>query len=135
MRSRPLKNSREKGPTALTAGRGVLLTAAWLLSVLAVVWGSLTPLAAPVLDAPQADKVLHFFAYGWLALLSILAQGVGHRGIAAAASMFLLGVALEVAQQFAPYRSCSLGDVAADGLGVLAGTAIGYIFPWSETRK
>ena len=53
------------------------LRAVWLVSILLVVAGSLLPASSPVIRAverlPVSQKVLHFCAYTWLALLALLA--------------------------------------------------------------
>jgi VanZ family protein len=40
-------------------------------------------------------------------------------------SMFLLGIFMEAGQHFSPGRAVELGDVAANGVGVACGVALG----------
>ena len=40
-------------------------------------------------------------------------------------SMFLLGILLEAGQHFSPGRTVELGDVIANGVGVICGALLG----------
>ncbi len=100
----------------------------WALAVIAVVWGSLLP--AQTLHrlhydafAPH-DKLVHFAGYTVLALLPVAFLELLGMGIALAASMIPLGIGLEFAQRLVPGRSFEIGDMVADGLGVLAGVMV-----------
>jgi len=87
-----------------------LLYLLWLLSFLLVVIRSLLPPSSPVMRAvgrlPVSQKVLHFCAYTWLALL---------------------GVALELGQKLVPGRAFEIRDMFINGVGVLTGIAIGIL--------
>jgi VanZ family protein len=103
----------------------------WLLSILLVMIGSLLPASSPVMRAvgrlPVSQKVLHFCAYSWLALLALLA--IKRRSVAALAAltMILLGVALEFGQKLIPGREFEIRDMFINGFGVLTGVAIGIL--------
>jgi VanZ family protein len=105
-----------------------LLYVLWLVSLLAVVMGSLLPASSPVLRTvgrlPVSSKVLHFCAYTWLALLAIKRRSLG---VLAALAMILLGVALEFGQKLAPGRAFEVRDTFINGGGVLTGIAIGIL--------
>lgn len=108
-----------------------LLYPLWILSVLLVVTGSLLPANSPVMRAvgllPVGTKVLHFFAYTWLALLALLA--IKQRPVAIMAALFtiLLGVALEFGQKLVPGRGFEIRDMFINGAGVLTGFVIGIL--------
>jgi len=103
----------------------------WLASLLLVVVGSLLPASSPVIRAigrlPVSQKVLHFCAYTWLALLALLAIRRRPRAVCAALSMILLGVALEFGQKLVPGRGFEIRDMFINGFGVLSGMAIGIV--------
>jgi VanZ family protein len=108
-----------------------LLYVIWLLSILLVVMGSLLPASSPPMRAvgmlPVSAKVLHFCAYTWLALLTLLVIKRQSSAVAAALAMILLGVALEFAQQLVPGREFEIRDMFINGFGVLTGMAIGIL--------
>jgi len=88
-------------PLILMSSR--LLYVLWLVSILLVVIGSLLPASSPVIRAvgrlPVSQKVLHFCAYTWMALLALLTIKRRPLAVMAALSMILLGVALEFGQK------------------------------------
>lgn len=102
-----------------------MLLICWLISLVAVIVGSLVPNAVlDKLDPAQPflnDKQQHFLAYLGLALLPPLAALGKRSGWLIAASMLPLGIALEFAQRLTPDRQFDLADMLADGLGVAAG--------------
>ena len=108
-----------------------LLYVLWLLSILLVLIGSLLPAGSPVMRAvgrlPVSDKVLHFCAYTWLALLALLAIKRRFLAVPAALAMILLGVALEFGQKLVPGRAFEIRDMFINGFGVLTGIAIGIL--------
>ena len=75
----------------------------------------------------QAQKVLHFCAYTWLALLALLAIRRRSLAVLAALSIILLGVALEFGQKWVPGRDFEVRDMFINGFGVLTGIAIGIL--------
>jgi len=64
------------------------------------------------------DKVLHFFAFYVLALL--VDFSVPEKPFSAVKILVVIGygVAIEIAQSFLPYRSCSFADLFADAAGI-----------------
>jgi len=103
----------------------------WLLNILMVVTGSLTPASSPLIRAvgklPVSSKVLHFCAYTWLALLALLAIKRLSTAVPAALAMILLGVALEFGQRLVPGRGFEIRDMFINAAGVLAGMALGIL--------
>jgi VanZ family protein len=112
---------------AATARRAWLL-AGWL-QVLAVVVLCLLPLQRlPGPDLPWTDKVYHAAAFALLMWWFAVAQpAAARRGTAL--WLVLLGVGIEFAQGFVPFRAPSLGDVVADALGVLPGWLAAHATP------
>jgi VanZ family protein len=108
-----------------------LLYVLWLVSILLVVIGSLLPASSPVIRAvgrlPVSQKVLHFCAYTWMALLALLTIKRRPLAVMAALSMILLGVALEFGQKLVPGRAFEIRDMFINGFGVLTGIAIGIL--------
>lgn len=106
------------------------LVLAWLALGLAVLAGSLLPNLGPSsfnIPLPHADKVVHFGAWALLACVVPFLVLDQRRRVAAAVGLFLLSGAVEIAQSIIPARSGSLADLAANGLGVLAGLAAGML--------
>ena len=87
--------------------------------------GWLTRLSDVVQEWPHLDKVLHFTLYGVLALLANLAVlGTGRwsplRSIVTGSVLVLIvATAEEYSNQFIDVRDYSLGDLAANYLGIL----------------
>jgi VanZ family protein len=95
----------------------------WLL-VIGVVVGSLMP-GSSVPDLRLSDKVLHAGAYF---LLMIWFAGLYRRKVhpVIAVVLVLLGVALDLLQATTRTRSLEIGDIAADGAGILVGLALSF---------
>jgi VanZ family protein len=74
-----------------------------------------------------SSKVLHFCAYTWLAVMTLLAFRRRALAVPAALAMILLGVALEFGQQLVPGREFEIRDMFINGAGVLAGIVIGVL--------
>lgn len=102
-----------------------LIKIGWAVSLTVVTLTSLSPGVELPARFWNADKVFHFLGYGWLAFLPQLAFAGRRAGSRASLSMIVLGCALELAQGFIPGRFCSLGDLAANSLGVVTGLWIG----------
>jgi len=113
----------------MTSGTAVrrCLVGVWLASMAVDVVCSLLPR----LELPgamwNADKLYHGAAYAWLGGLAVLAVPGRTAGRLAALSMIVLGALLEWGQSFVPGRTASLGDAAANAVGVLLGL-------WLATR-
>jgi VanZ family protein len=109
------------------------LRSAWLglgwLGVAGVVVLSLIP--APPTGPEHGDKLGHAGSYALL--MWWFAQAWLQRDARAltAAGLLALGVALEFAQGWTGYRSFSIADIAADGLGV----ALGWLLAPPRTRN
>jgi VanZ family protein len=103
----------------------VLLKAGWGASLVFVTMTSLSPGAELPARFWNADKFFHFLGYSWLAFLPLLAFARSQTATRAALSMIALGCALELCQAFIPGRSFSIGDLAANTAGVLAGLWLG----------
>ncbi len=102
-----------------------LLKAGWAASLTFVVLTSLSPGAELPARFWNADKVFHFLGYSWLAFLPLLALARKQAGLRLALSMIGVGFGLELCQAFIPGRFLSMGDIAANTLGVLAGLWLG----------
>ena len=73
------------------------------------------------IEAPpveNGDKILHFLAFGTLALLVDYAFPRNRFGAAKIISLILYGLAIEVVQSYLPYRSASAADLLADLFGI-----------------
>ncbi|MBU1003768.1 MAG: VanZ family protein [Proteobacteria bacterium] len=102
-----------------------LVLALWAASLVAVAWLSLTPGAETPPLFPHQDKLLHFLAYAWLALLPLRGFATRNAAFTGAGAMIFFGAALEVAQAFVPLRQPSLADLLANSAGVGFGMWLG----------
>lgn len=122
-----------------------VLAALWMVSLLTVVALSL----APGLGPPSRfgfDKVVHFAAYGWLALLGGLAVAAPRQWRLSwplfswplwpllVAGLLGMAVLSEAAQGLIDSRQARLGDAAANLLGVLSGLWLARRVPRIENR-
>ncbi len=102
----------------------------WLLAMAVVITGELLPGDSPALAwigaSHISDKLLHFVAYTGLAVIPVFGFSLP-AGLASAASMILLGIALEFVQRLVPGRSFEVADMVANALGVLTGVALGLL--------
>lgn len=103
----------KKTPTLLTIEARILL----ILVIMFISWQSTIP-AGSEFPFTLQDKVLHFLVFYLLALL--VDFSVPQKPFRAAKIVVLLGygVAIEIAQSFLPYRSCSGADLIADAAGI-----------------
>lgn len=91
----------------------------WLL--LSLITGlSLTPLPA-VTELGVSDKVLHLTAYLVLFVSLDLAHWPRQKLPGKLGGLLFYSALIEVAQSYVPNRFCSLGDLAANLLGLLLG--------------
>lgn len=102
------------------------LSARLLLGIycLLIILLSSRPSLLPPSDGFPLDKLVHFGAYGLMGALAWqarLSNAPTARWLAAALFASLFGVSDELHQAFVPGREASLGDLLADGLGVLCG--------------
>jgi len=116
--------------TIVTEPRLLLGRIARILFLLAtlVVW-VLSLLPAP--DLPNAgisDKLEHVIAYFVLATLGSLAFRGRRNAFLLFVLLCVMGVAIELLQNFSPGRSPELADAVADGIGAAAGVVTGAAF-------
>ena len=81
------------------------------------------------------DKLAHFAAFGvlaWLVARALSRSGVGRTKAALLAALIstLYGGSDELHQRHTPGRSSDWADLAADGLGASAASAL-----WAQTRR
>ena len=85
----------------------------------------LLPAASPVMIAVDGlhiwDKLPHFCVYLALSCLSVIGFRDWRRETIEGRSMFVLVLLLESGQHLSPGRSVDLGDVIANGAGVVSG--------------
>ncbi len=105
----------------------VAALALWAASMAAVAYLSLLPDVDMPGDYPDIDKLYHMAGYAWLAFLPCFGFARKRVGLAASLSMIVLGCALEYAQGYVPGRMASLGDMAANTVGVALGVAAGRL--------
>lgn len=97
----------------------LLLTAVFLADL-----GLLPPFVQGIHDLPHADKVIHFLAYGTLALLANATLGIHRhwplsRAIVIGSTLVAILATLdEGSNMLVAHRSWSLGDLAANYLGI-----------------
>ena len=89
-----------------------------------------------------ADKIVHGFEFGVLALLMAWAFARSQRAnvtVAHVAASLILssayGVSDEVHQYFVPGRDVTLGDFLADVIGAGVGACVAYILGRARTRS
>jgi len=86
--------------------------------------GSVMPVSGPKTDLP-ADKIVHFVFYAMTSILlfrHFMKKSTPIRAFYTSVALAsIYGVAMEVVQYFLPYRSFSLGDMAANTLGAFLG--------------
>jgi len=99
------------------------LTIAWLL-VAAVIVLSLVRLGATP-PRSHSDKVGHVLAYATLMFWFGQIYSRGRAKLFIAIALALMGVALEIAQEFTGYRTFDYADIAANTFGVAIGWLIG----------
>lgn len=93
----------------------------WLASIGAVAYGSLNPHVGPP-SRLHLDKVLHFSAYGWLALLpGLLVLPHRRRTVLVVLGVICISGAIEIGQSYLPPRQGSWSDFAANSAGAVFG--------------
>lgn len=115
--------------------RSKLFLTLWLVSMGAVVWGSLQPGVELPSQFWNADKVYHLFAYAWLALLPFAVFRDRGAALGTALAMFGLGLALELLQSLIPGRFASAADMLANALGVGLGIGLARSFGHPRDRN
>ncbi len=100
-----------------------VLRAAFPVYVAVVVVLSLVPLAAE-LPGQGTDKLVHFAAYGIMALLGMPLVSVGRSRLVMLLAIVAVGAVLEGLQLMLPYRDPSALDLVANCLGAIAGAGL-----------
>lgn len=116
------------GPRALRSLRHPRLwLGLWLLLIALLAAGSLLPASGlPREWFPGFDKLQHFLGYALLSAYAVMLFERMRAQALAALGLLMVGIALEVAQsQLTQTRTGSIGDVAANAAGVLAGLPLG----------
>lgn len=120
----PAASLRQFGRPRLWLG---MWLAGWLLCIV-------LSLVSPVqigIDLENGDKLGHFLAYATLSAWSVMIYATRRAQWAAAASLVLLGVAMELAQsQFTVDRLMDARDALANTIGV----AVGHGVAWTRAR-
>jgi len=99
------------------------------LEALAVTVLCLWPLRElPGPDLPWTDKIYHCAAFGLLMWWFAVALP-RTRWPLTALGVIGLGIFIEFAQAFVPFRSPSFADVVADALGALVGAVLAWLTP------
>ena len=78
--------------------------------------------------AEGRDKLMHFVAFAGFALLGLAAWPRNAKSIIV--TLFVYGLAIELAQAFVPYRSGDILDWCANAIGVLA-----VAIPWMVWQR
>lgn len=74
------------------------------------------------------DNLLHLIAFALLGVVAPLAFRTRSKAMAALMCLLLLGISLELLQEFIPNRRCQLTDALGNAVGLLAGGAAGFFF-------
>lgn len=83
-------------------------------------WALVTPGMGPG-ERFGADKIAHASAFALVGSLAAIAWPGRRAAVLSFLGLVLLGALTELAQMIVPYRSASLGDVAADVIGAAIG--------------
>ena len=97
----------------------------WVVSIAFVAYFSLSPDVELPFEFKQSDKLYHFLAYLWLAGIPFLGFQSLKVAVAGALLMLPFGFMLECAQGLTVERFFSIGDMIANGIGVLLGVSLG----------
>jgi len=91
---------------------------------------------------PLVDKVLHFFAYGFMGFLFYRAyqtlrikDNIQLLMLLSVVSASLYGISDEIHQSFVPFRDASVGDVIADIIGAFSGVYLYQLAVVSRQRE
>ena len=80
------------------------------------------------------DLVAHAVGYALLMIVAVFAFANKSKFVALAIFCFAYSVLIEFIQYFIPYRTLSLADIAANGVGVVVGLLLAYGF-WPLIRR
>lgn len=98
----------------------------WVLCVIATVALAIKPGGIPMHTG--ADKMLHLLVFCILMLWPATTFDKLLNVALGAIFLFSVGLGMEYLQSFIPGRSADFMDVASNGLGILAGVVIGFLF-------
>jgi hypothetical protein len=112
-----------------------MVVVAWIISIGAVCYLSLSPQIAFPVDFTYADKAYHGIAYAWLSFLPFFGVRRIKISLVCALLMIPLGIGLEFGQGFVPGRFVSAGDGAVNVLGVVLGILFGTTFKTLLSKK
>lgn len=129
--------------TPTPSGRSEALLASGVTALLGLlVWFTVldgwrsAPFRGLLRDLPQSDKIGHFAIYGSIALFAALLAKHPARIRMAAAAVMLVGIVDEFRQLGEFGRTYSLGDIVANGLGILAGVTVAkIILHWRQRHE
>jgi VanZ family protein len=99
----------------------------WILSLVLVLYGTLSPDMHIDSNIQDSDKILHSLAYTWLAFGGRMSFVSAFRTARLALGLICLGCALEIGQGFVPGRFFSVADMAANTLGVGLGLVLAVL--------
>ena len=102
---------------SVSSRTAIAFRVAFTVGVAAIVWLATTKPEYEVMEQIN-DKVSHILAF--VALSFLLDYSFPNRGFSIGDAMALLGFGLliECIQYFIPYRTCSILDLGADGIGI-----------------
>jgi len=106
----------------------------WVLSVLLIVYGSLSPDMHMDTQMQDSDKVLHFAAYTWLALAARMSCVPASKSAGLAVYLLAMGCVLELIQSVIPGRFFSLFDIGANAVGVGLGLVLATLIAHKGPR-
>lgn len=102
-----------------------LIFAFWVIAIISMIVGSILPQTALHVNNPY-DKLLHFSAYSFIALIPAFTLRTKKQIILVAIFLFIIGSSVEIAQSFVPGRSASYFDGLANAMGIISGSFAGY---------
>jgi len=92
----------------------------FFITVIVILYKALSiPSEDPLFEFEHADKVLHASAFFVLSFLLNRSSSSIEKRIRNMLSLLAFGILIEVLQSFTGYRSVSIADVLADGIGIL----------------
>lgn len=102
---------------------GFLMT--WIVATGVALVFALKPQALQI-DIQGADKIMHFAAFAALAFMPVITFEKMRNIVLGLLFVALIAVGIEVVQHYMPTRKAELMDVVFDGIGIMAGTALGF---------
>jgi len=105
-----------------------LVISGWIISIVTIVYLSLTPRIEFPIGFKCADLFYHAAAYLWLSFLPFFGFDKIKKAALAACMMIPLGAGLEIGQGYIPGRFASMMDMVANTSGVVIGMMLGLFF-------